>query len=60
MPLTQRRYRDDDSVKAQEAGLNRSTTHVDFMIGSEEMNIDGIKEDGSAYQSSAMVHGLKF
>lgn len=31
----------------KEAGLNRSATHVDFMIGSEEMNIDGIKEDGS-------------
>ncbi|MGX6978140.1 aminopeptidase [Vagococcus elongatus] len=28
------------------AGLNRSTTHVDFMIGSAEMNIDGIHEDG--------------
>lgn len=29
------------------AGLNRSNTHVDFMIGSAEMNIDGIKADGS-------------
>lgn len=29
------------------AGLNRSQTHVDFMIGSKEMNIDGIKKDGS-------------
>ena len=29
------------------AGLNRSTTHVDFMIGSDKMDIDGIKEDGS-------------
>jgi len=28
-------------------GLNRSITHVDFMVGSEKMNIDGIKEDGS-------------
>ncbi|MGK0552333.1 aminopeptidase [Enterococcus faecalis] len=28
-------------------GLNRSQTHVDFMVGSEQMNIDGIKEDGS-------------
>lgn len=30
-----------------EAGLNRSQTHVDFMVGSEKMNIDGIREDGS-------------
>jgi aminopeptidase len=28
-------------------GLNESLTHVDFMIGSAEMDIDGIKEDGS-------------
>ncbi|EJM6034747.1 aminopeptidase [Enterococcus faecalis] len=28
-----------------EAGLNRSQTHVDFMVGSDKMNIDGIKED---------------
>ncbi|MBM7649522.1 aminopeptidase [Bacillus ectoiniformans] len=28
-------------------GLNTSLTHVDFMIGSAEMNIDGIKEDGT-------------
>ena len=30
-----------------EAGLNESNSHVDFMIGSDKMNIDGIKEDGS-------------
>ncbi|WP_100372949.1 aminopeptidase [Bacillus sp. FJAT-45037] len=27
-------------------GLNTSNTHVDFMIGSADMNIDGITEDG--------------
>ncbi|WAA12767.1 aminopeptidase [Fervidibacillus halotolerans] len=27
-------------------GVNRSITHVDFMIGSEKMNIDGILSDG--------------
>jgi len=27
-------------------GLNRSITHVDFMVGSGEMDIDGITEDG--------------
>lgn len=31
----------------KEAGLNRSTVHVDFMVGNAEMNIDGINEDGS-------------
>jgi len=28
-------------------GLNQSITHVDFMIGSEEMDIDGIQHDGT-------------
>jgi aminopeptidase len=28
-------------------GLNQSITHVDFMIGSDQMNIDGITEDGA-------------
>ncbi|HEM5655347.1 TPA: aminopeptidase [Streptococcus suis] len=31
----------------KEAGLNRSDIHVDFMIGSNKMNIDGIREDGT-------------
>ncbi|AQP53117.1 aminopeptidase [Vagococcus penaei] len=35
----------DDEL--EEAGLNRSQTHVDFMIGSDKMSIDGIKKDGS-------------
>ncbi len=30
-----------------EAGGNTSVTHVDFMIGSDEMNIDGITREGS-------------
>lgn len=30
----------------EEQGLNDSITHVDFMIGSAEMNIDGITADG--------------
>ena len=31
----------------KEAGLNRSDVHVDFMIGSNKMNIDGIRADGT-------------
>ncbi|MCW6663384.1 aminopeptidase [Aerococcaceae bacterium NML190073] len=31
----------------KEAGLNRSIVHVDFMVGNAEMNIDGIRKDGS-------------
>ncbi|MNB70899.1 Aminopeptidase 2 [compost metagenome] len=30
-----------------ERGMNQSLIHVDFMMGSPEMNIDGITEDGS-------------
>ena len=29
-----------------EAGVNDSATHVDFMVGTEDMNITGIREDG--------------
>ena len=36
---------DDEELLAN--GMNRSRVHVDFMIGSGEMNIDGIRQDGS-------------
>ena len=28
-------------------GVNNSLTHVDFMIGSEDMDIDGVLSDGT-------------
>lgn len=34
------------SEELKENGLNESITHVDFMIGSAEMDINGITEDG--------------
>lgn len=35
----------EDKLRAH--GLNISNVHVDFMIGSSEMDIDGIKKDGT-------------
>ena len=35
-------------AQAQERGINNSIIHVDFMVGSEDLSIDGIREDGSA------------
>ncbi|RDW18369.1 aminopeptidase [Oceanobacillus arenosus] len=31
----------------KEHGMNTSTVHVDFMIGSDKMDIDGIRQDGT-------------
>lgn len=36
---------DDEALAA--AGLNLSQIHVDFMMGSADMNIDGIRADGT-------------
>jgi aminopeptidase len=36
-----------NSEDFERAGGNRSATHVDFMIGSPELDIDGVHEDGS-------------
>ena len=38
---------DMNKKELEQAGLNVSITHVDFMIGSGDMNIDGVKADGS-------------
>ena len=35
------------SEELAERGLNESITHVDFMIGSADMDIDGVLEDGT-------------
>ncbi len=34
-------------AELQQHGMNTGTVHVDFMIGSDQMNIDGIKQDGT-------------
>ena len=42
---------DGDSLTTQEAqkrGINDSIIHVDFMVGSDDLSIDGIRADGSA------------
>ena len=36
-----------DPEKIAEAGGNSSNIHVDWMIGSGEMDIDGISKDGT-------------
>lgn len=38
--------KDMTQEQLSEAGLNTSITHVDFMIGSAQMDINGITEDG--------------
>jgi aminopeptidase len=37
---------DDEAFEA--AGGNRSAVHVDFMIGSDELDVDGVRQDGGA------------
>ena len=34
--------------QAKERGINDSIIHVDFMIGADDLSIDGIRPDGSA------------
>lgn len=36
-----------DEAELEQHGVNDSLTHVDFMIGSAELSIDGIRQDGS-------------
>ena len=36
------------TVEAQKRGVNDSIIHVDFMVGSEDLAIDGIRADGSS------------
>ena len=36
------------TAEAQARGINDSIIHVDFMVGSEDLSIDGIRPDGSS------------
>src|SRR5690625_412336 len=38
---------DMDEAALDKHGVNDSLTHVDFMIGSEKLDIDGVKQDGT-------------
>ena len=54
------------SEELAERGFNQSITHVDFMIGSEEMDIDGVLEDGTVepvfrkWQLGILIFGHNF
>lgn len=37
-----------DGAAAEELGVNDSATHVDFMVGSPELEVDGVATDGTA------------
>ena len=49
---------DGDQLSAEEArlaGINDSIIHVDFMVGAEDLNITGIRDDGS--ETPVFVNG---
>lgn len=46
-----------DEKQLEAAGANHSMTHVDFMFGSRDMQVDGIKKDGT---SVPVFHGGNF
>ncbi|MFU1794580.1 aminopeptidase [Paenibacillus azoreducens] len=45
-PVTLEGGTDMDGEELAKHGVNKSLTHVDFMIGSAELSIDGITQDG--------------
>ncbi|HET7212460.1 MAG TPA: aminopeptidase, partial [Terriglobia bacterium] len=50
--------KDGDKLKPEELaarGANESLIHVDWMIGSDKIDVDGLKADGSA--EAVMRHG---
>jgi aminopeptidase len=47
LPVALKGGKDMTTEELTAKGLNESATHVDFMIGSAELNIDGVKFDGT-------------
>ncbi|MDI5788205.1 aminopeptidase [Bacillus licheniformis] len=55
--IQHRRRKQMSREELAKEGLNESITHVDFMIGSGEMNIDGITADGKESRYSETATG---
>ncbi|MBQ6146264.1 MAG: aminopeptidase, partial [Clostridia bacterium] len=45
-PMTVRGAMDMTEEERLSAGLNKSITHVDFMVGTADLSIDGYTQDG--------------
>ena len=43
----------------ERAGGNRSATHVDFIIGSGELDIDGVRADGTMEPVIGRANGAR-
>jgi hypothetical protein len=53
--LRRRRKLTPEQIAAQ--GGNKSFIHIDWMIGSDKVDIDGVHADGAACRSSARANG---
>lgn len=49
IPHADRRYQPQHPVSIAELGLNRSSIHTDFMVGSDEVSVTGLTGDGTEH-----------